>query len=240
MEVLQLSSKLITGAVRQSGQTAIHARKQTQAKFFVTPHEANRLLRSKAVKRITKRKAVSGVERTTYYDTPRFLLKKGGITLRVGQVGKQMVQTINTDRDLATGTPSHWEISKTLQGDAPDLGMVRQVLTRSSVSGSALKRLRPVFSTQVHRTRLTLEFGDSQFSLVYDCGDIVHTKSGQAVETISEIEIELKSGSAQEMFALLCMLNEKCAWQQFGMTNANIKSLSRVPARMHIVLCKVQ
>ncbi|MDJ0957816.1 MAG: CHAD domain-containing protein [Arenicellales bacterium] len=220
MEVLQLTPKLVTETARQSGQTAIHAEKQTLAKFLVTPREAKRLLQSKTLKRLTKRKAESGLERTTYYDTPRFLLKKKGITLRVGQIGKQRVQTVNTDRDFANGTSSHWEISKTLQCDAPELGMVRQVLARGSVSGSALKRLRPVFSTQIHRTRLTLEFGRNKLSLVYDNGDIVHSKSGKVIETISEIEFELKSGSAQEMFKLLCILNEKCTWQQIGMTKA--------------------
>ena len=220
MEVFKIPSKLRTGNDKKSGQKAIRAEQQTRATFLIKPKEAKRLLRSKELNRFIKRKGVSILERATYYDTPRFLLKKGGISLTVRQVGGQRVQTIKADHNSIAGTIPHWEISKTLNDDIPDLKIVRQALARSSVSTRALKRLKPVFSTQIHRTSRVLGFGNSELSLAYDRGNITHPRSGEAMEAISEIEVELKSGSAQEMFELLCTLNEKCVWQQIRMTKA--------------------
>lgn len=220
MEVLTIATKLAAGGKRQPEHPSIRAEKQTQARFLISPQEAKRLLHSKTVKRHIQRKALSSIEKTTYYDTPRFLLKKNHVTLRIRHTGKQAVQTIKAGRNFTAGTLTRWEISKTLEGDAPHVGMVRQVLAGSTISSGALRRLMPVFSTNVHRTKLTLAFADSELSIVYDQGDISHPESGEVVETISEIEVELKSGRAQDMFMLLCRLNEKCTWQQIGMTKA--------------------
>lgn len=220
MEVLEIGAKLAAGEISQVAPKAIQSEMQTQAKFVVTPKEAKRLLQSKALKRRTQRKALTSLEQATYYDTPRFLLKKNDLTLCLRQTGKQVVQTIKAGRNFTAGTLMRWEITKTLKGDNPDLEMVRQVLPEPTLSTSALRRLTPVFSTNVRRIKLELEVGNTHFILAYDQGDVSHPDSGKVLEKISEIEVELKTGSARDMFALLCELNETCTWQQIGVSKA--------------------
>lgn len=213
MEALNVIVKPSAGEVR-------HAAKQIRAKFVISPQEAQRLLASKAVRRNAKRKAVSSFEETTYYDTPYFLLKKHSITLRIRQTGRRIVQTLKAGNDFTDGALTRWEVHKTLEKTTPDLEMVRQVLARDLISAGALKRLVPIFATKVHRTKLGLQTANAHLELVYDQGEIFNVKSGEVVETISEIQVKLKSGSRRAMFALLCDLNEKCVWQQITISKA--------------------
>lgn len=217
MELLTIATKLASGEPKRR---PFLAEKQTQAKFAISAVEARRLMSSKALKRHTLRKTPAILQHTTYYDTPRFLLKKSNITLQVRQTGTHIVQTIQAGRNFTAGALTRWEISRTLEQNEPHLGMVRQVLAGTGISSGALQRLTPVFSTSVRRTRLELAFADTELSLIYDQGHLSHPLSDEAIETISEIKIELKSGSAEKMFILLCRLNEKCDWQQIGVTKA--------------------
>ena len=219
MELLTVATKL---AAKERLRYLPEAEKQTpKAKFAIAELEAQRLLSSKMVKRHTVREAPAVLLETSYYDTPRFLLKKSDVTLSIRQSGNRFVQTVKAGRNFTLGTLTRWEISKTLEENTPHLGMLRQVLAGAGVSSSALKRLTPAFRTKVRRSRLELQIAGTELSLVYDQGIILRPDSDQAIEHISEIEVELKSGSAENMFRLLCRLNEKCAWQQIGMSKAD-------------------
>src|ERR1700754_5111207 len=60
---------------------------------------------------------------STYFDTPKLLLRKNGVSLRVRQAGKKRVQTIKTiDGGVSPGR-SEWE--HRLEGDTPDLRAAR-------------------------------------------------------------------------------------------------------------------
>ena len=94
---------------------------------------------------------------STYFDTPKLLLRKNGISLRVRQAGKKRVQTIKTVNGGISLSRGEWEHK--LQGDEPDLKAARGTALEPLVSGKLKRQLRPVFATHVQRTSLPLRSG---------------------------------------------------------------------------------
>src|SRR3954468_4904750 len=60
---------------------------------------------------------------STYFDTPKLLLRKNGVSLRVRQAGKKRVQRIETLNGGASLRRGEWEHK--LEGDEPDLRAAR-------------------------------------------------------------------------------------------------------------------
>jgi inorganic triphosphatase YgiF len=132
---------------------------------------------------------------STYFDTPKLLLRKNGVSLRVRQAGKKRIQTIKTvngDMSLSRG---EWEHK--LQGDAPDLRAARGTALKPLLSRKLKRDLEPIFATHVQRTFLPLRSGNSQIELVLDEG---HIRAGQKSSPLAEVELELKKGTASDLF----------------------------------------
>jgi inorganic triphosphatase YgiF len=136
---------------------------------------------------------------STYFDTPKLLLRKNGVSLRVRQAGKKRVQTIKTVNGGISLSRGEWEHK--LQGDEPDLRAARGTALEPLLSGKlkrALKRdLEPIFATHVQRTLLPLRSGNSQIELALDEG---HVRAGQKSSPLAEVELELKRGTASDLF----------------------------------------
>src|SRR5882757_10342018 len=124
---------------------------------------------------------------STYFDTPKLLLRKNGVSLRVRQAGKKRVQTIKTVNGGASLGRGEWEHK--LQGDEPDLRAARGTALEPLLSGKLkrdLKRdLEPIFATHVQRTLLPLRSGNSQIELALDEG---HVRAGQKSSPLAEVE----------------------------------------------------
>jgi inorganic triphosphatase YgiF len=136
---------------------------------------------------------------STYFDTPKLLLRKNGVSLRVRRAGKKRVQTIKTVNGGISLGRGEW--GHKLQGDEPDLRAARGTALEPLLSGKLgreLKRdLEPIFATHVQRTFLPLRSGNSQIELALDEG---HVRAGQKSSPLAEIELELKRGTASDLF----------------------------------------
>jgi inorganic triphosphatase YgiF len=132
---------------------------------------------------------------STYFDTPRLLLRKNGVSLRVRQAGKKRVQTIKSLNSGISLSRGEWEHK--LQGDEPDLRAARGTALEPLLSGKLKRDLEPIFATHVQRTFLPLRSGNSQIELALDEG---HIRAGQKSSALAEVELELKKGTASDLF----------------------------------------
>ncbi|HEV7880432.1 CYTH and CHAD domain-containing protein [Bradyrhizobium sp.] len=132
---------------------------------------------------------------STYFDTPKLLLRKSGVSLRVRQAGNKRVQTIKTVNVGISLGRGEWEHK--LQGDEPDLRAARGTALEPLLSGKLKRDLEPIFATHVRRTFLPLRSGKSQIELALDEG---HVRAGQKSSPLAEVELELKKGTASDLF----------------------------------------
>jgi inorganic triphosphatase YgiF len=132
---------------------------------------------------------------STYFDTPKLLLRKNGVSLRVRQAGKKRVQTIKTANGGISLSRGEWEHK--LKGDEPDLRAARGTALEPLLSGKLKRDLEPIFATHVQRTLLPLRSGNSRIELALDEG---HVRAGQKSSPLAEVELELKKGKASDLF----------------------------------------
>jgi inorganic triphosphatase YgiF len=132
---------------------------------------------------------------STYFDTPKLLLRKNGVSLRVRQAGKKRIQTIKTVNGGISLCRGQWEHK--LQSDEPDLRAARGTALEPLLSGKLKRNLEPIFATHVQRTLLPLRSGNSRIELALDEG---HVRAGQKSSPLAEVELELKSGKASDLF----------------------------------------
>jgi triphosphatase len=146
-------------------------------------------------------------EVTTYFDTDDFALDHAGLSLRVRcldgrrldgrRLDGRYVQTMKRT-GIGTAAPhsrSEWEWP--LTGSAPDLGLAEHdgVPLPPGISASAL---HPIFITDIRRRVMTLR-ADDQTDIEAALG-VGAIRAGRRVETVDELELELKQGSAGALY----------------------------------------
>src|ERR1700704_542053 len=143
---------------------------------------------------------------STYYDTPTLALHRERTSLRVRKQGGEFVQTVKAEDPTQADVleRKEWEDhipSKRPVLDAPKTGKRLPDAVRN-------EELRPVFTTTVTRTAIEISPDPSAWiEAAIDEGEI-HTSRGDAVEPISEIELELKKGDPRVIFDVALQLLE--------------------------------
>ena len=147
-----------------------------------------------------------------YYDTPDLDLRQGAAGLRVRHAGNAWIQTLKAGGSVDGGLHKRHEWESQVAGPMPDLAVLRDLVDHKPtrkllLNAPALEaRLVPVFSVQV--TRMTLELllpqGD-QVELALDQGTL---GCGGTIESISEIELELKAGNPVHLFDFALALQQ--------------------------------
>jgi len=143
---------------------------------------------------------------STYYDTPTLALHRERLSFRVRKQGREFVQTVKAENPTLADVleRKEWEDqipSKRPVLDAPKTGKWLPDTDRDD-------ELRPVFTTTVTRTVIAISPGPSaQIEAAIDEGEI-RASNGDAVEPISEIELELKNGDPLVLFDVALQLLE--------------------------------
>ena len=141
---------------------------------------------------------------SVYFDDRHRTLQKKGLSLRVRQIGERRIQTIKTANGHA-GPIERGEWETAVTASRPDL---------AAAKGTPLERvlaklrdpLEPLFETRVSRTAFPVQFGNSDITFTLDQGKI---DTGKSTAPICELELELKNGSASDLFQLARRLDEK-------------------------------
>jgi triphosphatase len=172
---------------------------ETELKLLLAPQDLRRLRRDARIKALQVGRASSRRVRSVYYDTPRQELLRAGLALRLRSDGGRWLQTLKTQGRAAAGLHVREEWEWPLPSEALDFGLLATTPEAKLFRGPRLRAaLGPAFSTAFTRTSLRLGLSDGSLAeLCLDSGEI---RSGRRVSAISEVELELLSGSPVSLF----------------------------------------
>lgn len=170
---------------------------EVELKLTAAPGDLPALMR--ALEAMAKRSSTTALLLTsTYYDSPDLKLRQHHLTLRVLEQAAQHVQTVKAGDLMGADLISRGEWEDVIADDQPDLDAPQ--------TGHRLKQkvdkdeLRPLFTTIVRRTVIELEPQPStRIEAAIDEGEIRSTDD-KAVEPLSEIALELKSGDPAAIY----------------------------------------
>lgn len=152
---------------------------------------------------------LSGVSRTEeqlenqYFDTTDQQLTQAGVALRLRRTANGWVQTLKTRGTNVGGLHQRNEWEMPVAPGELDLALFPEGVLPATVNQYELKTM---FTTHFNRQRWLLEYQSSEVEVVLDVGEI---RSGEAVETISEVELELKAGELTALLDLACQLTKQ-------------------------------
>ena len=134
---------------------------------------------------------------SVYFDTNSQKLRKKGLMLRVRREGRHYTQTITATTNGEQFEREEWEAE--IAGNKPDLDQANGTALEPLLTRKLRRRLKPVFETRVRRTVYPLVDNAHAIALTVDQGAI---DTGTRSQPLCEIELELKRGSAADLFDL--------------------------------------
>ncbi|QND55002.1 CHAD domain-containing protein (plasmid) [Phyllobacterium sp. 628] len=168
---------------------------EVELKLRASPGALDLVRMSAPVQLAARNKGIIRKLEATYYDTADHTLFNAGLSLRVRKAGKQYVQTVK--RAAVNGSLSRLEWEAAVAGMAPDLTVMPVADIGSPFDTVDAAQLIPVFITKVRRHLLMIDLPDGQVEMAFDDGFIeVDTNKS----TLSEIELELKSGNTAALY----------------------------------------
>jgi triphosphatase len=174
---------------------------ETELKLHISPEHLQKLKRHPRLRSFSTGRAQTQKLYSIYYDTPDLELRKHAMALRLRRVGKQWIQTLK-----GAGQVSAW-LHQRNEWETPVLSEQLDFDALKACGGElphgVRNRLQPVFVTDFSRNVRLLDFEGAEIELCMDSGEI---RTGQSSCPISELELELKSGSSQQLFKLALAL----------------------------------
>lgn len=169
---------------------------EIELKLALPPQQAAGFLKRMARRRSTP---VQQELITRYFDTPDFALSAQGVALRVRRVGRRWLQTLKTEGERRGGLSQRAEFEMPVTRSMPDWSRFpAEALAR--VPEALRAQLVPVFETRFDRTAWLLTGrGGAQIEVALDVGEV---RAGKNSQPICEIELELKAGQPDALFAL--------------------------------------
>jgi inorganic triphosphatase YgiF len=141
-----------------------------------------------------------------YYDTPDLALSRAGVALRVRREGRRWIQTVKWAGDVLGGLHRRNESEVEVAGPLPDLARFDPAVGALFSAPDIADALKPVFETEfVRAKRLVVVDDASRVEASLDRGEI---RSGERVEELSELELELKAGSVPALFEIALKIAE--------------------------------
>jgi triphosphatase len=141
--------------------------------------------------------------KSVYYDTPNRTLWRNRLSLRVRQTGARFVQTVKTEAGDDPLRRGEWEAA--VPSMTPDVALAMPFLPEKIRGDLEADRLEQVFVADVHRHQRMVELPSGTVEVAFDQGVL---KAGDRSLLVSEIELELKSGSPSAIYELALRLAE--------------------------------
>lgn len=173
---------------------------EIELKLLIHARHLNKLKRHPLLRRTKEgRRFVTRHLRSIYFDTPNLQLAGQGMALRLRKNGHDgWEQTLKASLKAQSALPERREITVTLPNDQMDLDRFEgQPVPDGFHDEKFRKRLGRVFETNVTRSMVDLAYRGAGIELACDHGDI---RSGDKVEPIAELELELKHGNPLALF----------------------------------------
>ncbi|MDE5441124.1 CHAD domain-containing protein [Bradyrhizobium sp. CSA207] len=141
--------------------------------------------------------------KSVYYDTPERTLRRNGLSLRVRHSGARFVQTVKTDAADDPLRRGEWEAS--VPSLAPDLALAMPFIPEKLRVNLEARPLEPVFTADIHRHARIVDLPSGTVEIAFDQGLLT---AGDQSLPVSEIELELKGGSAGTIYEIALRLAE--------------------------------
>ena len=144
--------------------------------------------------------------KSVYYDTAERALRRSGLSLRVRRSGARFVQTVKTDAADDPLRRGEWEAS--VPSLAPDVALAMPFIPEKLRAHLDAHPLEAVFTADVHRHARVIDLPSGTVEIAFDQGVLT---AGDRSIAVSEIELELKSGSASTIYEVALRLAEQGA-----------------------------
>ena len=136
---------------------------------------------------------------TRYFDTPDFALSRRGVAVRIRRVGRRWLQTLKTEGERGGGFSQREEYETPAPRNALDWARFPPA-AQAHVPEVLRAQLVPVFETRFKRTAwLVRGPAGARIEVALDVGEV---RAGERTLPLCEVELELKSGQPDALFAL--------------------------------------
>jgi triphosphatase len=141
-------------------------------------------------------KSTTAVQRSIYFDTPDQQLAEAGLTLRIRSSKGKRIQTVKAGDGSASGLFARSEWEQVVESDRPVIDDTTPIRV---LVGDDDGDISPLFEVNVERRTWNVIEGESEIEVVLDRGNAT---IGEVQSPICEIELELKRGDPNALFAL--------------------------------------
>lgn len=151
----------------------------------------------------------------TYYDTPDCLLARQKAALRLRQQGKRYLQTVKSKGQAEGAHFARPEWEWPLPSKELDFSLLEET-PLGELQPEQLSALTPFFTTDFQRTVWTLASPEGcdpwVVELTIDSGEVrAHGNGDDTILPIHEVELELKHGTAKDLYDVALTLTEGLA-----------------------------
>jgi triphosphatase len=180
--------------------------REIELKLNIDPQQAPDLLRLPLLAETCEQGGRTPLH-NQYFDTPDRLLAAHRVALRIREQGGRYIQTLKTRGSSQGGLHQRNEWEWDLKSAALDYSLLAQAQWPAALATPQVqRRIVPAFRTDFDRTTWTLRSegsdGPVAIELALDHGQVtVRGPDGAVLSTpLSELELELKQGSAQDLY----------------------------------------
>lgn len=178
---------------------------ETELKLYIAPEDTDKFVQHPLLQSAVSQKASQHLH-STYFDTPEYNLLQQGVGLRVRRIGDRRVQTIKTAGKGLGGLHQRQEWETDITGEVPDYNQFPQgVLPEWCADQQNLSKIQALFTTEFMRTTWHLLSDGNEVEVALDQGEI---KTDTARHTLSEVELELKSGTPDHLYLMALTLHD--------------------------------
>jgi triphosphatase len=178
---------------------------ETELKLTIDPTHVARFRHHSVLKSLALGKPRRHKLNNVYFDTPDQDLQRAGIALRLRRMNGNWIQTIKSDGGVEAGLHQRNEWEWPVRGDEPEL-VPFAAADLKLLTPKLLARLRPLLVTDYWRTIWQLRTAQgAEIELVLDQGEV---HAGDTRQSISEIELELKTGEVASLFEVALAIQE--------------------------------
>lgn len=134
------------------------------------------------------------LQRSIYFDTPDHDLAQAGMSLRIRRTGSKRIQTVKAG-GASAGLYVRPEWERSVRNDTPILDDTTPI---RAILGEKADVVAPLFEVRVERRVWIIEEGRARIEVAFDRGEVI---AGGRTAPICEIELELKEGGPDALFA---------------------------------------
>jgi len=174
---------------------------EVELKLSVAPAHARRVWKLAALRTGGTVKPEVRKLYSAYYDTPDFAFRQGNAAVRLRRESGRWIQTVKVGGTATAGLHSRRELESPVPAQLLNYpALVEAGLGKTLGDASRRRMIGVVFTTTFRRSRAVVEPAPGErVEVAVDRGEIV---AGGHRLPICEIELELKSGTAQSLFRL--------------------------------------